>query len=158
MGRRSVCSFTVRVTLLTVVRCTCPMRPHMSKRPHVLRSIGYNDYEETSIFGFKFHLLEQVSVLNNPWQFLQQVWKKKETVDEKEENLILMEESKYEDFGSFQQEREAVEMDEEVYLESSMFDFSPNLFVLIDNVGGARMKRIIHTSAEFRKLTVVNMI
>ncbi|GBM25096.1 hypothetical protein AVEN_206482-1 [Araneus ventricosus] len=65
-----------------------------------------------------------------------------------------MEESEYEDFGSFQQEREAVEMDEEVYLESSMVDFSPNLFVLIDTVGGARMKRIIHTSPGFKKLGV----
>ncbi|GBN16254.1 hypothetical protein AVEN_80153-1 [Araneus ventricosus] len=60
-----------------------------------------------------------------------------ETVDEKEKNVILREESDDEDFSSFQQE---VEMEEVVYLESSMVDLSTNLFVLIDNVGGSRMK------------------
>ncbi|GBL97665.1 hypothetical protein AVEN_49165-1 [Araneus ventricosus] len=60
--------------------------------------------------------------------------RKQETVDKKEENVILMEESEDEDFGSFQQEMEAAETEE------VMLDFSTNLFVLIDNVGGAKMK------------------
>ncbi|GBM88906.1 hypothetical protein AVEN_12515-1 [Araneus ventricosus] len=34
----------------------------------------------------------------------------------------------------------AAEMEEIIYLESSMVDFSTNLFVLLDNVGGARME------------------
>ncbi|GBN14129.1 hypothetical protein AVEN_212624-1 [Araneus ventricosus] len=37
--------------------------------------------------------------------------KKQETDDEKEENVILMEESEYENFGSFHQETEAAEME-----------------------------------------------
>ncbi|GBN25057.1 hypothetical protein AVEN_65056-1 [Araneus ventricosus] len=64
--------------------------------------------------------------------------RKQESDDEKEENEILIEISDDEDFGSFQHEMEvAVEV---IYLESSMVDFSTNLFVLIDKVGGARMK------------------
>ncbi|GBN07780.1 hypothetical protein AVEN_40677-1 [Araneus ventricosus] len=35
---------------------------------------------------------------------------------------------------------EAAKMEEVIYLESPMVDFSTNPFVLIDNVGGARMK------------------
>ncbi|GBO14648.1 hypothetical protein AVEN_49232-1 [Araneus ventricosus] len=35
---------------------------------------------------------------------------------------------------------EAAKMEEVIYLESPMIDFSTNLFVLIDNFGGARMK------------------
>ncbi|GBM78338.1 hypothetical protein AVEN_27935-1 [Araneus ventricosus] len=83
--------------------------------------------------------------------------RKQETNDEKEENVIPIEESEDEDFGSFQQEMEAAEMDEVIYLESSIVNFSTNLFVLL-NFGGARMKRIIHTSVGFKNLTVVNMI
>ncbi|GBM08643.1 hypothetical protein AVEN_52478-1 [Araneus ventricosus] len=63
-----------------------------------------------------------------------------ETDDEKEENVIQWKNSKYEDFGSFQQKMESVGMKEVIYLESSMVDFSTNLFVLIYNLGGARMK------------------
>ncbi|GBN82747.1 hypothetical protein AVEN_239042-1 [Araneus ventricosus] len=66
--------------------------------------------------------------------------RKQETVDEKEENVILMEEYEDNDFGSFQREMGAAEMEEIIYLESSMVDFSTNLFALIDNVGGARME------------------
>ncbi|GBL78651.1 hypothetical protein AVEN_65226-1 [Araneus ventricosus] len=62
--------------------------------------------------------------------------RKKETDEEKEENVILMKESEDEDFGSFQQEVEALGMEEVIYLESSMIDFSTNLFVLIHNLGG----------------------
>ncbi|GBL95703.1 hypothetical protein AVEN_660-1 [Araneus ventricosus] len=65
--------------------------------------------------------------------------RKQETDDEKEENVILMEESESEDFCFFQQEMEAAEMKELIYLESSMVDFSTNLFVLIYNLGGAKM-------------------
>ncbi|GBL96927.1 hypothetical protein AVEN_182510-1 [Araneus ventricosus] len=79
--------------------------------------------------------------------------RKQETSDEKEENLVLMEDFEDEYFGSFQQEMEAAEMEDIIYLESSMVNFSTNLFVLIDNVGGA----IIYTSAGFKKLTVVNI-
>ncbi|GBN89088.1 hypothetical protein AVEN_185698-1 [Araneus ventricosus] len=55
-------------------------------------------------------------------------------------NVILMEISEDEDFGSFQQGTDAAEMEEVTYLESAVVDFSPNVFVLIDNVGNARMK------------------
>ncbi|GBO00147.1 hypothetical protein AVEN_96989-1 [Araneus ventricosus] len=65
--------------------------------------------------------------------------RKQETVDKKEENVTLMEESEDEHFGSFQRELETVEMEELTYLESSMVDFLRNLFVLLDNIGGARM-------------------
>ncbi|GBL90528.1 hypothetical protein AVEN_179448-1 [Araneus ventricosus] len=51
-----------------------------------------------------------------------------------------MKESENEDFGSFQQETEAAEIEEVIYVESPTADFSTNLFVLIDNVGDARMK------------------
>ncbi|GBN66732.1 hypothetical protein AVEN_131132-1, partial [Araneus ventricosus] len=61
--------------------------------------------------------------------------RQQETDDEKEENVILMEEYENKDFGSFQQEMEAAGMEEVIYLDSSMVDFSTNLFVLIDNVG-----------------------
>ncbi|GBM04546.1 hypothetical protein AVEN_93950-1 [Araneus ventricosus] len=67
-------------------------------------------------------------------------YKSEETVDDKVGNVILIEESEDEDFGSFQQEMEAAKKEEVIYLESLMVDFSTNLFVLIDNVGGARMK------------------
>ncbi|GBN26727.1 hypothetical protein AVEN_70432-1 [Araneus ventricosus] len=42
--------------------------------------------------------------------------------------------------GIFQKEMEAAEMEELIYLESSIVDFSRNLFVLIYNLGGARLK------------------
>ncbi|GBM13076.1 hypothetical protein AVEN_101920-1 [Araneus ventricosus] len=66
--------------------------------------------------------------------------RKQDTDDEKEINVILMVISKDEDFGSFQQETGAVEMEEVIYLESAMIDFSTNVFVLIDNVGDVKMK------------------
>ncbi|GBO30473.1 hypothetical protein AVEN_39794-1 [Araneus ventricosus] len=66
--------------------------------------------------------------------------RKQETDDEKEENVIPMEESEDEDFGSFQQETETAEMEKVIYLESSMVDFSTNMLVLNDNVRSARMK------------------
>ncbi|GBN24439.1 hypothetical protein AVEN_26373-1 [Araneus ventricosus] len=66
--------------------------------------------------------------------------RKQETDDEKEENVILMAQSEYEDFGSFQEEMEAAEMEEVIYMESSMVDFPTNIFLSIDNVEGARMK------------------
>ncbi|GBL82936.1 Retrovirus-related Pol polyprotein from transposon 412 [Araneus ventricosus] len=66
--------------------------------------------------------------------------RKRETDDEKEENVILMEESEDEDFGSLQQETKAAEMEEAIHLESSTVDFSTNMFVFINNVGGTRMK------------------
>ncbi|GBN44172.1 hypothetical protein AVEN_168929-1 [Araneus ventricosus] len=65
---------------------------------------------------------------------------KQETDDEKEENVLLIEESEDENFGCFKQGMEAAEIEEVIYLESSMADFSTNMFVLIDNVGGTRMK------------------
>ncbi|GBN24578.1 hypothetical protein AVEN_73004-1 [Araneus ventricosus] len=58
----------------------------------------------------------------------------------KKTGYLLMEESEDGDFGSFQQETGAAEMEEVIYLESSMADFSKNMFVLIDDVGGARRK------------------
>ncbi|GBM47832.1 hypothetical protein AVEN_5209-1 [Araneus ventricosus] len=87
-----------------------------------------------------------------------------DTVDEKVGNVILIEESEDEDFGSFnsltttlfsspfndkhlivrhrpnrhykvKQEKEAAKMKEVIYLESPMVDFSTNQLVLIDNVG-----------------------
>ncbi|GBO46531.1 hypothetical protein AVEN_156237-1 [Araneus ventricosus] len=65
---------------------------------------------------------------------------KQETDDEKEKNLILMEEFKKEDFGCFQQETEAAKMVEVIYLKSSSrAEFSTNICALIVNVGGARM-------------------
>ncbi|GBN04256.1 hypothetical protein AVEN_269716-1 [Araneus ventricosus] len=64
----------------------------------------------------------------------------KKIVDEKEENVIVMEESEDEISGSFQQEIDAAEMEEVIYLKSSMLDFSTNLFVLIYNLGDDRMK------------------
>ncbi|GBN99688.1 hypothetical protein AVEN_224648-1 [Araneus ventricosus] len=66
--------------------------------------------------------------------------RKQETDEEKEENMILMEESEDEDFGSFQRETVAAEMEELIYLESSTVDFSTNMLVLIDNVGSAGLK------------------
>ncbi|GBN75214.1 hypothetical protein AVEN_37577-1 [Araneus ventricosus] len=63
----------------------------------------------------------------------------KETVDEEEENVILMEESE-DDFGSFQQEKEAAEIQEVTYLDQFMADFSTIMYILFDKVGGARMK------------------
>ncbi|GBM08616.1 hypothetical protein AVEN_52456-1 [Araneus ventricosus] len=55
-----------------------------------------------------------------------------ETDNEKEENMILIVESKDEDFDSFQQEMEAAEMEEVIYLESFMVDSSTNMLVLIE--------------------------
>ncbi|GBM01248.1 hypothetical protein AVEN_170307-1 [Araneus ventricosus] len=65
-----------------------------------------------------------------------QYGRKQETDDEKEENVILIEESEDEDFGSFQQEKKAVEMEEAIYLESSTVDFSTNMLVFVNNGGG----------------------
>ncbi|GBL92993.1 hypothetical protein AVEN_54631-1 [Araneus ventricosus] len=65
--------------------------------------------------------------------------RKKEIDDEKKGNVILMVESEDEDSG-FQQEMEATSMEEIIYTESSIVDFSTNMFLLIDNIGGARMK------------------
>ncbi|GBM06774.1 hypothetical protein AVEN_63011-1 [Araneus ventricosus] len=53
--------------------------------------------------------------------------RKQETNDEKEENVILMEESEDEDFGSFLQEMKAADMVEVIYLESSVDDFSTRI-------------------------------
>ncbi|GBN05545.1 hypothetical protein AVEN_39876-1 [Araneus ventricosus] len=64
--------------------------------------------------------------------------RKQETVGEKEENVKLMEQSEDGDFGSFQQETEAAEI-EEVLKNHPRLIFSTNMFVFIDNVGGARM-------------------
>ncbi|GBL86853.1 hypothetical protein AVEN_96078-1 [Araneus ventricosus] len=64
--------------------------------------------------------------------------RKQETDDEKEGNVIPMEESIT--FGSFQQEKVTAEMEEVIFLKSSMVEFSTNLFVSIDKFGGARMK------------------
>ncbi|GBM27794.1 hypothetical protein AVEN_269747-1 [Araneus ventricosus] len=97
-----------------------------------LRPVGYNDYDETSIFVFGFHLEEQ--------SFDFKYGRKQETDDEEEENVILTLESEDDDFGSFQQEIEVAEMEEAIYLESSMVDFSTNMFVLIDNVGATGIK------------------
>ncbi|GBN26631.1 hypothetical protein AVEN_102704-1, partial [Araneus ventricosus] len=66
--------------------------------------------------------------------------RKEDTEDEKEENVILMEESGDEDFASFQQVTEAADLEEVIYLEPFMVYFSTNMFVLNDNVGDARMK------------------
>ncbi|GBM31352.1 hypothetical protein AVEN_192759-1 [Araneus ventricosus] len=70
--------------------------------------------------------------------------RKQETDDEKEENMILLEVSKDEDFGSFQQETEAAVVEEVIYLESSMVDFSTNVLVWIDNVESARLMTVHH--------------
>ncbi|GBL83823.1 hypothetical protein AVEN_132701-1 [Araneus ventricosus] len=87
--------------------------------------------------------------------------RKTETNDEKEENVILMEESVDEDFRSFKQEIEAAGMKYVIYLESSMIDFPTNLFVFIYNIGGARMNADSRCaclkSAGFKKFTVVIM-
>ncbi|GBM33232.1 hypothetical protein AVEN_91632-1 [Araneus ventricosus] len=66
--------------------------------------------------------------------------RKQETDDEKKENVILMLESEDEDFGSFQKEMEAAEMEKLIYLGSSIADFSTSMFILIDNFGGAKIK------------------
>ncbi|GBO05685.1 hypothetical protein AVEN_105755-1 [Araneus ventricosus] len=58
--------------------------------------------------------------------------KKQETDDEKEENVILIKESEDEDFGTFQQETEVVEME-------VLIDFLTNTFALIDTVGSVLM-------------------
>ncbi|GBN26430.1 BUB3-interacting and GLEBS motif-containing protein ZNF207 [Araneus ventricosus] len=63
--------------------------------------------------------------------------RKQETNEKKEENVMLMGESE-DNFCSFQQKTEAVEIEEVIYLESSMSDFSTNM--LIYNVAGTRMK------------------
>ncbi|GBM98677.1 hypothetical protein AVEN_191889-1 [Araneus ventricosus] len=63
--------------------------------------------------------------------------RKQETDEENEENEILTEKSEYEDFDSFQQGgcRDGGSIEK-----SHMVDFSTNVFVSIDNDGGARMK------------------
>ncbi|GBN68567.1 hypothetical protein AVEN_114536-1, partial [Araneus ventricosus] len=66
--------------------------------------------------------------------------RKQEIDDEKEETVILMEESENEDSGSFQQEMKATEMEKVIFLETPMVDFSTNVFILIDNVGGTRRR------------------
>ncbi|GBM35847.1 hypothetical protein AVEN_134099-1 [Araneus ventricosus] len=66
--------------------------------------------------------------------------RKQEIDDEKEENVLLMEESEDEDFDSFQQETDAAKMEGVNYLESSMVDFSTNMFVMFDNIGDERKK------------------
>ncbi|GBL88454.1 hypothetical protein AVEN_168490-1 [Araneus ventricosus] len=76
--------------------------------------------------------------------------RKQDTEDEKEENVILMEESEDVDFGSFQQETEAADMEE--VLQQSMIDFSTNMFVLDDNVGDARMKANCSYICEIQEL------
>ncbi|GBM09755.1 hypothetical protein AVEN_101801-1 [Araneus ventricosus] len=78
--------------------------------------------------------------------------RKQEIFDEKEENVILMEESEDEVFGSFQQEMEVAKMVEVIYLESSMLDFSTNLFVLIYNLGGNRINTHYAYLCWFQKL------
>ncbi|GBN48928.1 hypothetical protein AVEN_229328-1 [Araneus ventricosus] len=72
-----------------------------------------------------------------PFQF--KFGRKQETDNEEDQNVIQIEESDDEDFGFFQQEIEAAEMEEVIYLESSMLEFSTNLFVSIYNLGDARM-------------------
>ncbi|GBN93233.1 hypothetical protein AVEN_136266-1 [Araneus ventricosus] len=86
----------------------------------------------------KFHTKGFVNNDLKPFDF--KYGRKQETDDEKEENVILMVESEYEDFDSFQQEMEAAEIEEIISLESSMVDFSTNMLILIDNVVGGRMK------------------
>ncbi|GBM60875.1 hypothetical protein AVEN_49636-1 [Araneus ventricosus] len=66
--------------------------------------------------------------------------RKVETDDEKEENAILMAESEVEEFGSFQQEMKAAEIVEVIDLESTVDEFSTNMFVLFNNEGGDRFK------------------
>ncbi|GBM66061.1 hypothetical protein AVEN_207157-1 [Araneus ventricosus] len=63
----------------------------------------------------------------------------KETDDEEEENVILTEESE-DNLGLFQQETESAEIEKVTYLESTMADFSTNMYILIDNVGGVIKK------------------
>ncbi|GBM68787.1 hypothetical protein AVEN_112861-1 [Araneus ventricosus] len=65
-----------------------------------------------------------------PFEFTYE--RKQEAVDEKAENVILIEESEDEDLGTCQQEMEAAKMEKVIYLESTMVDFSTNLFVLIE--------------------------
>ncbi|GBL76909.1 hypothetical protein AVEN_12586-1 [Araneus ventricosus] len=72
----------------------------------------------------------------------------KKLMTKKKKNLILMEESEDQYFESFQQETEAEEVEEVIYLESLMVDFSTNMLVLIDNFGSARM--IPHYSYVYR--------
>ncbi|GBO07006.1 hypothetical protein AVEN_182809-1 [Araneus ventricosus] len=65
--------------------------------------------------------------------------RKQESDNEKDKNVIQIEESDDEDFGFFQQEIEVAEIEEVIYLESSMLEFSTNLFVSINNLGGTKM-------------------
>ncbi|GBM40832.1 hypothetical protein AVEN_137333-1 [Araneus ventricosus] len=66
--------------------------------------------------------------------------RKQDTDDEKEENVILVGEYEYEDFGSFSTRNENCG-DGGSNLSGIFHDcFLTNLFVLIDNVGGGRMK------------------
>ncbi|GBN20190.1 hypothetical protein AVEN_21436-1 [Araneus ventricosus] len=47
---------------------------------------------------------------------------------------------------------EAAKMEDVIYLESSMVDFSINLFVLIYNLGGTRMKAHYSYVCEFEEI------
>ncbi|GBN44725.1 hypothetical protein AVEN_113114-1 [Araneus ventricosus] len=60
--------------------------------------------------------------------------RKQETDDEKEEHMIPMEESEDEDLGSSQTRNGGCGDGGSNLSESSLVDFSTNLFVLIDNV------------------------
>ncbi|GBM29371.1 hypothetical protein AVEN_176003-1 [Araneus ventricosus] len=70
-----------------------------------------------------------------------------EIEDEEEENVILMEESEDDDF-----EREAAEIREVTYIDQSMLISSTNIYILIDNFVGAKMKT--HYSYVCRNLGV----
>ncbi|GBM64631.1 hypothetical protein AVEN_91702-1 [Araneus ventricosus] len=93
-----------------------------------------------------FHAKSYVEAKRPPFS---EVWRRRDqpaakpinkgTDDEKEENVVLMEESEDYDFGSFQQETEATETEEETYLESNMADSSTNIYILIDNVRDVRI-------------------
>ncbi|GBM46307.1 hypothetical protein AVEN_88001-1 [Araneus ventricosus] len=50
-----------------------------------------------------------------------------------------MAESEDDDFGSFQRETDVEEVEKVTYLELSVTDFSTNMYILIDNIRGARM-------------------
>ncbi|GBM09706.1 hypothetical protein AVEN_186411-1 [Araneus ventricosus] len=63
-----------------------------------------------------------------------------ETYEKEKQNLKICKESEDDDCGSFQQESVAAKIKEVTYLESSMANFSTNLYILIDNVRGVRMK------------------
>ncbi|GBN87556.1 hypothetical protein AVEN_214332-1 [Araneus ventricosus] len=66
--------------------------------------------------------------------------RKQETAEEKVKNVKLIEESDNEDFALLNKKMEAANIEELIYLESPMVNSSTNMFALIDNVGGARLK------------------